>query len=647
MKSSLFGFGSWFGCWLAVQPMAAQIVPDTTLPVNSIVSPANNTPATGEGGNFVIEGGTKAGTNLFHSFQEFSIPTGGSAYFNNAADIQNIFGRVTGGNISRIDGMIKANGTANLFLLNPNGIIFGSSARLNIGGSFLASTANSIIFADRTSFGTIPSLDNTTLLTVSVPIGLQFKQQQNPLSASQNSAGVIRIEGSGLTRNSVNDFQSSEQVINYQRNLFNNDLGLQVKPGKSLMLFGGELIFDGGLIAAENGRISLAAISNGEISSRNNSSLLDSSFAVNSESSRGNIEIRKSSAIAASGEGGGNIQIAGDRVTVRDNSILAADTLGSENAGNFSIQADRLIVRDGSEISTSSYNAGAGGTLRILATDLVEVADTNANGFASNLRTTALSTGNAGNIEIATDRLILGDGGLINVSSIPFTELKNPGDPGNIFILADSILLFDRATISAISAGSARGNIILGARSIQLRQNSQVLANTVAENLDRGNNIAIAAETVVVLENSSIVANNFAGIGANIGIVTKALFVSADSQISSSGSTRIIGLNQFNRRVVSNAEVVNTETSIAQTCAARNSENSFIVAGRGGLPPNPSEMLSDEAVWFDLRDLSPANSDRWLGNQSRELTDNQITEARNWAIDRDGKISLTADYCNN
>ena len=87
------------------------------------------------------------GQTLFHSFQDFSVPTGGTANFANPAGIRDMISRVTGGSFSDINGRINSNG-ANFFLINPNGIVFGPNAQLNVGRAFMASTANGINLVD-------------------------------------------------------------------------------------------------------------------------------------------------------------------------------------------------------------------------------------------------------------------------------------------------------------------------------------------------------------------------------------------------------------------------------------------------------------------------------------------------------------------
>ena len=155
-----------------VSRVVAQITPDNTLGgENSVVTPLNPN-------ENLIEGGAARGSNLFHSFQEFSIPEGNSAFFANPVVIQNIFSRVTGGNPSEILGKLGVLGEANLFFINPNGIIFGKNASLDLKGSFVGSTANSFSFPDGSQFSaTNPQAPPLLKIEVEVPVGLVFAEE--------------------------------------------------------------------------------------------------------------------------------------------------------------------------------------------------------------------------------------------------------------------------------------------------------------------------------------------------------------------------------------------------------------------------------------------------------------------------------------
>ncbi len=166
-----------------------QITPDATLGAE------NSTIGAGMvDGNPVqfIEGGAARGSNVFHSFSDFHVGTE-AVYFANPAGIENILSRITGSNVSYIDGLLGVDGAANLFLLNPNGVIFGPNARLDISGAFAVSTADSLIFADGSEFRAAPQGD--ALLSISVPLGLRLDQ---PTQGYITSMGVLTT-GSDLT----------------------------------------------------------------------------------------------------------------------------------------------------------------------------------------------------------------------------------------------------------------------------------------------------------------------------------------------------------------------------------------------------------------------------------------------------------------
>ena len=166
----------------------AQITPDNTLGAeNSII----NYGALKD----IINGGATRGTNLFHSFQEFNVDAGKSIYFANPTNIQNILTRVTGGNGSNILGTLGVEGTANLFLINPNGISFGKDAVLDIRGSFTATTADGIKLGEN---GLFSAKDPGSSILLSVQSGALFVNAVRNQPSYINNESNLKV-GENLT----------------------------------------------------------------------------------------------------------------------------------------------------------------------------------------------------------------------------------------------------------------------------------------------------------------------------------------------------------------------------------------------------------------------------------------------------------------
>jgi filamentous hemagglutinin family protein len=128
-------------------PVNAQITPDNTLGNDSSKITPNVSIKNGIGDR--IDGGVTRESNLFHSFSEFNINDGQRVYFANPSGVLNILTRVTGKDASGIFGTLGVDGNANLFLMNPNGILFGKNASLDIQGSFVGTTANGLKFGNQ------------------------------------------------------------------------------------------------------------------------------------------------------------------------------------------------------------------------------------------------------------------------------------------------------------------------------------------------------------------------------------------------------------------------------------------------------------------------------------------------------------------
>ncbi|MEM9540383.1 MAG: filamentous hemagglutinin N-terminal domain-containing protein [Cyanobacteria bacterium P01_E01_bin.42] len=157
---------------LSSSPALAQIVPDRTLGTeNSVIVPVNSQLER-------IDGGALRGANLFHSFREFNISENHAVYFKNPDVVRTIFSRVTGSNPSELFGTLGVLGDADLIFINPNGIIFGENARLDISGSFVGSTASGVVFPNGEVFSAIAP--EVPALVVNVPISITLQFEDDP-----------------------------------------------------------------------------------------------------------------------------------------------------------------------------------------------------------------------------------------------------------------------------------------------------------------------------------------------------------------------------------------------------------------------------------------------------------------------------------
>jgi filamentous hemagglutinin family protein len=153
---------------LAAGPVQAQIVTDGSVgPKVSL-----------QGGEIKIGAdlGSRRDDNLFHSFEKFGIATGQTATFTGPGDIKNVISRVTGGEVSNIDGKLASKvGQADLYFLNPAGVMFGSNAQLDLPGSLHVSTAHELRFADGARFSAL-GRRHVRLQRPARPAGLAARQ---------------------------------------------------------------------------------------------------------------------------------------------------------------------------------------------------------------------------------------------------------------------------------------------------------------------------------------------------------------------------------------------------------------------------------------------------------------------------------------
>ncbi len=532
---------------------SAQIIPDNTLP--------NNTTVTPNSGTFTIDGGTRSGNNLFHSFQDFSLLKDQIAAFNNPTDIQNIISRVTGSSISEIDGLIRAQGAANLFLINPNGIVFGANAALDIGGSFIGSTANSIRFTDGSEFNA-SNPQTTPLLTVSLPLGLQY---------GSNNTAIIKVNGTG---NNLSFNKNNFSIIKDSR-----PTGVMVQPQKTLALVGGNIEVTGGNLTANSGRIELGSVGTDSFVTLNP---ITSGWQLSYENvnSFRDINLSQAASLEVSGNGG-NIQVQGRNIQVKDGSAMLAETVGNGlpgsliikateavavsgtsvlglpfvtylssdvapgatgNGGNLLIDTKSLLVASGAQISSGTFGAGNAGSLTVNAQQ-IELSGGSSVSGSSGLFTPVApgATGNGGKLVIQTDNLLVTNGAQV------FVNTFGMGNAGSIELNATNVQL------TGASRGSVSSGIFANAESIAQGRGGNIIINT--ENLQVANGARIAVSTFNAKDGGilTVKAKDIELLRGAAGVGSSGLYANVESKAAGNGGKLLIETE--NLRIADGAQI--------------------------------------------------------------------------------------------
>ena len=594
-----------------------------------------------------IENGDLAGNNLFHSFSEFSVPDGGSAAFNNAVEIENIFSRVTGGNISQINGLISANGGANLLLINPAGIVFGENASLNIGGSFFATTADSLLFESGEFSAVNPQA--APLLTINRPIGLNFG----------NNPGDI------INRASSN--------------------GLSVTSGQNISLLGGNVNLEGGLLTAPEGTITLGGLNGtGEIG-------IDPSNKITftEEEAKSNVFLNQQASVDVRGAGG-SIQVNANNLNITESSIFLAgipinsgsvntqsgdinlnlnnlvasgnsqirnETLGTGNAGNINITTRTLDFIEGSAIVASTFGTGNAGDVNINATGDVsferDFGGINTNvGLQRNDTVIEGAVGNAGNISIEAKSFSLTNGARL------VSKTSGQGNSGNIDVsVSENVFIegegFTPITVNDFTYVFASG-IFAQATPDSLGDAGNITVD--AKNFRLDNKAILAAESFTVGNSGSIAVNTKENIFLGTGTLLLTQMQETGEGQAGDVSLTSKNLDMINGRIFSDTSSkgnagdikINISENLAMQDDSRiNSQlNSNAIGNAGNIEIN----VGDRSLIEDGTTISTSAESNAVGsagniniNAGFQTINDSLIIADSQALGSAGDINLTAE----
>jgi filamentous hemagglutinin family protein len=643
--------------WFFPHQSVAQIIPDGSLGnENSLVireQLIKNLPSD------LIEGGTTRGNNLFHSFTEFNINQGRGAYFTNPTGIKNILTRVTGNNISQIFGTLGVLGNANLFFLNPHGIIFGPQAALDLNGSFLATTAESILFDNYQFSASNPQAP--PLLTINIPLGLRFR----------NNPGDINIT---------------------------NTSSLNLAPRQTLTFVGGNVSIALSLIDSPGTQIELGSLAAAGVVTLNE----DLSLSFPENVVRGDITLENGTLVNVQGADGGSITIdagnvailsestllagikqasgtsesqAGDiiinstgKVTVDDLSLIAnsvgeptvilllddfSDFLNQTkgNGGKIEIDSQSLSLSNNSIISTVTLGEGNAGEIKI-TTDSLSVHD-------SIIAAQTFGNGNTNNINVNNANTIILDGffssGNISIGAGLFNNVNGGGvGKGGDIKLANigSLWLNNSAAINTTTLGIGdAGAVIIEAQTVSLNLSSDIFTTVAETGVGNSGGIVIDTTSLSLTNGAVINANTFGQGNAGQIRITASEGLTVDGEDSQGFFSGVFSRVE-NTGLGNSGGIVIDTTSLALTNGAAISASTFGQGNAGQIRITASEGLTvdgedsqggSSGLFSAVADTAAGNSGGILINtNSLALTNGAVINVNTFGQGNAGQIRLQA-----
>jgi filamentous hemagglutinin family protein len=415
------------------------------------------------GPDFAIEAhlGQQVGNNLFHSFRRFNLNHNESATFFGPNMIENVISRVTGGEISHFDGKLRSlMPNADIYFLNPAGVMFGPNARFDVPGSLHISTADYLRLGKEGRFDA--SFPERSLLTIAPPSAFGF--------LSQSPAGISKQRGF-----------------------------LRVPTGETLSFIGGDLTLQDGQVAigensvinsfvgAPSGQVNLVSVaSSGEVPVKPETisdiafekfgtiTITDTTTGIN------NLD-RGIANVDVSGAGGGNVYIRGGKI-IFDNGYVYADTLGEEDGQRITVNAsDELVLANSSLITTAVFEnetfdktSGDAGDIMVTARQIT---------LTEGSRISSLSRvpkANVGNISVFAQESINMSGRFSvsaneNYSSGIFSNTMSTGKGGKIAIVAQTLTVQDDGDIRTDTQGFGdAGDISVQVDTLTLKGGGQI-----------------------------------------------------------------------------------------------------------------------------------------------------------------------------